>query len=94
MKITAKYLRKHGKRIMSPVLAEGEVTGHKHELVTMEGVERYELDGKEYLIVSAEGGVSITHQEHGPRLISPGLYLVSGDREYDYSAGAARRLLD
>ena len=71
MKVTLELLRAKGKRIDNPVLAEGEVTGHTHTLDVMEGkAERYELDGKRYLAVTAAGGISITHEEHGTAVIS------------------------
>lgn len=79
-------LRTRGTRITSPVLAEGEVTGHAHRLATMDGVERYEMDGKRYLVVTADGGVSITHEEHGQGVIEPGIYEERIDREFDYAA--------
>jgi hypothetical protein len=94
MKITAEYLRENGKRITSPVLAEGEVTGHKHELATMDGVERYELEGRRFLVVNAEGGVSIEHQEHGVGVIPAGVYEERIDREYDYLTEMSRQVAD
>jgi hypothetical protein len=93
-KITLEALRANGKRILSPVLAEGEVTGHAHRLVTMEGVERYEMEAKRYLVVTTEGGVSIGHEEHGTAVIEPGIYEERIDREYDYAAELARNVAD
>lgn len=83
-----------GKRVTSRVLAEGEVTGHKHAILEVEGFERYELEGKTYLLVTAEGGVRIDHQEHGVGIVPPGVYEERIDREYDYSANAIRRVAD
>jgi hypothetical protein len=77
----------------SPVLALGEVTGHSHRLNTMEGVERFEIDGVRFLQVSADG-ISISHEEHGTLDIPPGLYEERIDREYDYSANAIRNVAD
>ena len=92
-KITAAVLRTKGKRVQSPVLAYGEVTGHKHELMDETAFERYELEGKTYLIVN-EGGVSITHEEHGVGVIEPGVKEVRIDREYDYIAEMSRPSID
>ena len=86
-------IRKRGKRVASPVLASGEVTGHKHELMDATAFERYEMDGKTYLIVS-EKGVSITHEEHGVGLIGQGVKEVRIDREYDYLTEMARATMD
>lgn len=93
-KISAAEIRKKGKRVASPVLAYGEVTGHKHELTT-EAYERYELDGKTFLIVT-EDGLSITHEEHGLGDIDRGVEVkeVVIDREYDYMAEMARNSID
>lgn len=91
-KITIDYLRKHGKRVQDPVLAHGEVTGHTHALQE-ETYERYELEGKTYLVVT-DDGVHIDHEEHGLGLIEPGLYEVRIDREYDYLADMARNSVD
>jgi hypothetical protein len=95
MKITLELLRAKGKRIDNPVLAEGEVTGHTHTLDVMEGrAERYELNGKRYLAVTVEGGISITHEEHGVGIIAPGIIEERLDREYDYAAELARNVAD
>lgn len=91
--VSAKEIRKNGKRVENPVLAYGEVTGHKHALMDETAFERYELDGKTYLIVSAKG-VSITHEEHGVGLIDSGVKEVRIDREYDYLQEMARPSFD
>lgn len=91
--VDPKEIRKRGKRVASPVLAYGEVTGHKHELMDQTAFERYEMDGKTYLIVS-EQGVSITHEEHGVGIIEAGVKEVRIDREYDYMAEMARPSID
>lgn len=84
---------REGKRIASPILAYGEATGHKHELQDLTAFERYEMDGKTFLIVN-ESGVSINHAEHGIGFINPGVYEVRIDREYDYMAEIARNSID
>lgn len=91
--VKAADIRKRGKRVESPVLAWGEVTHHSHCLMDATAFERYELDGKTYLIVS-ESGVSITHEEHGVGLIDAGVKEVRIDREYDYLAEMARNSID
>ena len=84
-KLTAEHIRKHGKRINNLTLAVGEQTGHAHVVTEAEGVERYELDGRRYLLVSNENGVSLQHAEHGTGRIAPGVYEERIDREYDYT---------
>lgn len=56
---------KLAKRIKVRPLALGEVTGHSHQVAVADAVEMYELDKATYLRVTAEGGVSILHEEHG-----------------------------
>lgn len=56
------------KRVPVRPLALGEVTGHSHSvaLADREGVELYEQDGgATFLRVTADGGISIVHEEHG-----------------------------
>ncbi len=61
------------------VLAEGEATGHKHEL---DRGDVYELDGVLYFRV-ADGEIStLTHQEHHALTFDPGVYKVIQQREY------------
>lgn len=91
--IDAATVRKNSKRVHDPVLAHGEVTGHTHKLMDETAFERYELDGKTYLIVG-EQGVSITHEEHGVGFIDAGVKEVRIDREYDYMAEMARPSID
>lgn len=94
MEITLQLLRKKGKRIYDPVLAKGEVTGHAHTLETMDGVERYEMDGRRYLVVTSEGAISISHEEHGVGLIEPGIHEERIDREFDYVEAISRTVED
>lgn len=93
-KLTAAEIRQRGKRVASPILAYGEVTGHTHAL-TSDVFERYELDGKTFLIVTDEG-LSITHEEHGLGTIDRAVEVkeVVIDREYDYIAEMARNSID
>ena len=92
--ITISVLREQGKRICGGVLALGEVTGHKHVILESEGYERYELGGARYLVVTAQGGVSISHEEHGVGVIEPGIYEERIDREYDYAEEMSRAVED
>ena len=89
----ANEIRERGKRIADPVLAWGEVTHHSHRLMDETAFERYELEGKTFLIVG-ENGVSITHEEHGAGFIDSGVKEIIIDREYDYLAEMARNSID
>lgn len=68
-------LRKNG------VLAEGEVTGHKHAVAELEAAEVLEIGDGLYLSVS-EAGVSIRHDEHKTIELPAGDYKVTIQREY------------
>ncbi len=73
------------KRLDRLVLAEGEATGHKHQVTEadIEGAELYQLGDRMILRVTAKGGVSITHPEHAAILVAPGAYEVRIAQEYD-----------
>lgn len=62
------------------VLAEGEATGHKHEL---DSGDLYEKDGTLFFKVPEEQKTTLTHQEHGPITFEPGVYKVIRQREYE-----------
>lgn len=59
---------KQAKRVPMRPFALGEVTGHSHRVVEadLEKCEMYEMEGRTFLKVSAEGGVSIQHEDHDP----------------------------
>ena len=74
------------------VLAEGEATGHFHAIAEVEGVECVEKDGMFYIRVNKEK--TVTHEEHNPVTIPPGVYRVRKVREYDHFAEEARAVED
>lgn len=73
------------------VVAYGEVTNHKHEVVG-DGVEVYEQDGTLYL--HAPNGGRIQHEEHAAFDIPAGDYTIGIVREYDHFAEEARFVAD
>ena len=62
------------------VLAEGEATGHMHEL---DSGEVYELGDTLYFRVSDESTTTLKHQEHKEIAFAPGEYKVIRQREYE-----------
>ena len=71
-------------------LAEGEVTGHFHAAegaatVYQLGDGTRQFDGE---------GVVVTHQEHGPITLSPGLTNSARVQEYDPFLEEARQVQD
>lgn len=63
----------------SRVLAEGEATGHRHQL---DGGEVFEKDGRLYFKVAQGCEVTLTHPEHHAITFIPGEYEVIRQREY------------
>jgi len=59
------------------ILAEGEITGHLHEL---SGGEVFEKDRALYF--QSRCIVTLTHPEHQPLIFVPGTYKVIRQREY------------
>lgn len=71
------------------VLAEGAVTGHRHEA---QAGQLFELEGTLYLVVS-EPWVDVVHPEHGPIRLEKGKYRIWRQREFD-GANRARFVMD
>ena len=93
--VDAVNLAANGKIIDNGILAYGEVTGHMHEIDADPCMyQRYELGGKKYLLVVAEGGVSIKHAEHGTGIIPKGIWEERIDREFDYLSHSFRPVYD
>lgn len=62
------------------VLADGEATGHKHEL---DSGELYEKEGTLFFSVLEDQRTTLKHEEHGPLTFEPGVYKVIRQREYE-----------
>lgn len=82
---------KKAKKKDHTVVAYGEVTGHKHEVVG-DGVEVYDLDG--VLYVSAPHGGRIQHEEHHAIDLPAGNYEIGIVREFDHFKEEARNVAD
>lgn len=63
-------------------LAYGEVTGHKHAVADLRDAEVFEIEDGLFMQVTAEGGVSIVHEEHGTVELPKGDYQITIQREY------------
>lgn len=74
------------------VLAEGELTGHKHAIEDIGGVEFVEKDGMFYF--TNKKPVTVKHEEHKTQVIPPGTWQVRGVKEYDHFLEEARRVQD
>jgi hypothetical protein len=78
-----------GKLTQNKVLAEGEVTGHKHQLRGQ--VQVYEFENQKYLEVQE---AELVHEEHQKLELDQGLYKVVNQREYSYLNNELRRVAD
>ena len=79
-----------GKQVKSFILAFGETSGHKHQLVAEKGAtltvaERVE-DSISKIYFKVEGGkATLVHEEHNTITFSPGeIYVTIPEREFDY----------
>ncbi len=67
------------KKLDHLILAEGEKTGHLHQL---DHGAVYEKDEYLYFQVPSLSEVTLTHPEHGAVVFTPGRYKVIRQREY------------
>ncbi len=77
------------------VVARGEKTGHNH-VIKSDRANLWTLtrDGVTELYLEVESPVTITHDEHKPLPIPPGIYRVGRVKEYDYFAEMEREIED
>lgn len=88
---TTAKLPEGAKAVPGNVVAEGEVTGHAHQLKGS-GAIVYDLAGTRY--ANAPGGAVVTHEEHGPVTLPRGRWRTRIVQEYDHLAEEARAVLD
>lgn len=73
------------------VVAEGEVTGHCHKVVSKLNV--WEFGGDRFLVIE-ENNANITHEEHGKHPIEPGTYKIGIQMEYDPFSEQINKVVD
>ena len=69
-------------RLPHCILAEGEMTGHRHSVEETGVAELFTFEGERFLNVIAESA-TVVHQEHGPITLPHGVYRVWQQREYN-----------
>ncbi len=69
------------------ILAEGELTGHAHA-VPSAAAAMYQWQGDRLLAVNQ--ATALTHEEHNPIALQPGIYKVVIQRQYDPARDAVR----
>jgi hypothetical protein len=84
--------------IKSGIIQAGEVTGHHHRIADLDAAEVFAVQDwngeRKYLNVTAEGGVSIVHEEHHTVQLPAGQYRVHIAREFDYLSRHTRQVRD
>ena len=72
-------------------VAEGEVTGHTHRVLAP-AVVVWEFGGERFMVIDDES--TITHEEHGTKTITPGIYKIEIQKEYDPFTQHIREVAD
>lgn len=85
---TTAVLKQHGGKI---ILAHGEVTGHHH---AVEDADAELIAEGERMLLRITKTTQLTHQEHGPISLSPGLYEIGRVQEFDYISQITRPVQD
>ena len=81
-----------GKKLKHLVLAEGEHTGHKHQIIKGDA-ELYEHEGTLFLRVLSDSA-TLAHEEHAHQVIEKGDYQIGIVREYDHFGEEIRSVAD
>lgn len=83
----------HDKR--GVVLAEGEHTGHHHRIENEGGVALMEApNGVRFMVNDTGKPVTVTHEEHKPVTVSPGIWQIGQVREKDWFSEMVRPVID
>lgn len=80
------------KKLNHLIVAEGEATGHKHQIIDKDKASLYLLDEDIILIIDEE--TALIHEEHKEINLPPGQYYISFKREYDHFEEEAKKILD
>lgn len=80
------------KKMEDKTLQYGEVTGHSHRFDHSENIDRFNFGERVFLQVREAS--TLIHEEHGPQVISPGVYEQIQEREWDYIEEDMRRVVD
>lgn len=85
---------RYWKKLDHLILAKGEATSHKHEVVEGDA-ELFEEYGTLYLRVKSEEA-KVAHPEHKPIILPKGTFVIGHQREYvpGESVERERRVLD
>ena len=67
---------------LSTVLADGELTGHRHRILDFRTASVFEARGEIFIDVIGDRA-EVVHEEHGTIALNRGVYRVWRQREYD-----------
>lgn len=83
------------KKVTSYILAEGEYTGHNHELTLQGSGKLTVIDLEDEMFFEIEGcNAALTHPEHKKITFEPGVYHMKKEREYSYFDMEMRKVRD
>jgi len=71
-------------KLNTKIIREGELTGHKHEIVGNAELWKMQIFGNtDEMILTADEDVKIIHPEHKTLDLPKGIYKIHIQREYD-----------
>lgn len=83
------------KKVNSYILAEGEYTGHNHELKLVDKGTMTVIDVDNEIFFKILGGkAQLTHPEHKTITFDEGVYQMKKEREFDYFMNETRQVRD
>lgn len=74
------------------ILAEGEATGHHHAIASETDAELVRIG--ERMLLQLNETATLTHEEHKPISLQPGVYEIGIVQEWDYLQDMARDVVD
>jgi len=98
-----------GTEVKKLIVAEGEVTGHHHEVIPFKGgkvevldadeqvdklLDEINRDSKDSTIVRVTGKAGLVHQEHGTIELPEGTYVFTRQIQYDPFSKIIERVRD
>jgi len=81
-----------GEKLNHLVLAEGEATGHSHQITA--GVAVLFANGEDMFMKTISENAKLKHQEHKEIDVPKGNYRVGTVQEYDHFAEEVRKVQD
>lgn len=79
-----------------PVIAYGEVTGHKHQFQPdkVESRNLIATAAGSAVLIELKNGAVLRHEEHHPIAVPPDSFIIDVQQEYDYETELFRQVAD